>query len=168
MAELVKFEITEFGPFLFIGKTVYAAPFSGEIFGELWNNSKEIFDALDCLAEYQTEETSNIGYMNWSAEKNQLGYTVGRFMRPDTPVPEGFDSIDIPKQFVARSLVSGEFDDMVLKAPELTEAAIKGQDEYEIAWDESFVGAEVYLKENIPVAGVNSVLAYYIPCKKRV
>ena len=82
-------------------------------------------------------------------------------------MPDGFDYIEIPKQFVARSLVSGEFDDMVDKAPKMTEEAIKGQNEYEIAWDESFIGAEVYPKENIPKTGVHSVLAYYIPCRKR-
>ena len=28
--------------------------------------------------------------------------------------------------------------------------------------------AEVYPKENIPTAGVDSVLAYYIPCEKKL
>lgn len=122
MAKLERFEITEFGPFKFIGKTVYAAPGSGEIFG--------------------------------------------RFMRPDSPVPDGLDFIQVPRQFVAKSLVSGEFDDMIDKAPQLTEDAIKGQNEYEIGWCESFLGAEVYPKENIPEAGVHSVLAYYTPIRK--
>lgn len=166
MAKLEKFEITEFGPFKFIGKTVYAPPGSGEIFGGLWENSKEIFDALDCLTEYATEEICNVAYMNWNTEKNLLGYTVGRFMGLDTPVPDGLNSIDIPKQFVAKSLISGEFDDMIDKASELTETAIKEQSEYDIAWNEKFMGAEVYPKENIPTAGIDSVLAYYIPCKK--
>lgn len=167
MAKLEKFEITEFGPFRFIGKTVYAPPGSGEIFGSLWGNSKEIFDVLDRLTEYATEEMSNVAYMNWSAEKNQLGYTVGRFMRADTPIPEGLDSIEIPKQSVAKSLVSGEFDDMISEASGLTEEAIKRQNEYDIAWDENFIGAEVYPRENIPESGVRSVLGYYIPCKKK-
>lgn len=167
MAKLEKFEISEFGPYRFIGKTVYAAPGSGEIFGELWGNSKEIFVTLTRLSEYASDETCNVAYMNWNTEKNLLGYTVGRFMRPDTPVPDGLDSVEIPNQFVAKSLVSGEFDDMIGKAPELTERAIKEQDEFDIAWDEKFIGAEVYPKENIPAAGVDSVLAYYIPCKKR-
>lgn len=166
MAKLEKFEIAPFGPFRFIGKTVYAAPGSGKIFGGLWENSKELFDALDGLAAYATEETDDAAYMNWNTEDNLLGYTVGRFMRTDTPVPEGMDFFDIPKQFMAKSLVSGEFDDMIRKAPQLTEEAIKGQQEYEIAWSERFMQAEVYPKENIPNSGVHSVLAYYIPCKK--
>ena len=167
MAKLEKFEIVEFGPFKFIGKTVYAAPGSGEIFGELWGNSKEIFAILDEMLDYQTDETCNVAYMNWNTQKNQLGYTVGRFMRADAPVPDGLDSIDIPHQFVAKSLVSGEFDDMISQAPGLTEAAIKDQTAYEIAWSEAFVGAEVYPKENVAASGVNSVLAYYIPCRKK-
>lgn len=167
MAELEKFEIAEFGPFSFIGKTVYAPPGSGEVFGNLWANSEEIFNALNSLAEYATEECSDVAYIHWSGEKQLLGYTVGRFMKAGTPVPEGFDSVDIPEQFVAKSLVSGEFDDMVMQAPGITEAAIKGQNEYEIAWNDAFIGAEVYPEENIPESGVNSVFAYYIPCKKR-
>lgn len=166
MAKLEKFEITEFGPFRFIGKTVYAPPGSGEAFGDLWSASKEIFDTLDRLAEFATEETCNVAYLNWKSDQNYLGYTVGRFMKADTPVPDGFQSIEIPKQFVGKSFLSGEFDDMVSKAPEITEAAINGQNEYGIAWDESFIGAEVYPKENIAKSGVESVFSYYIPCKK--
>lgn len=166
MAKLETFEITKFGPFRFIGKTIYAPPGSGEIFGSVWENSSEIFSALDRLSEYTTEETCNAAYMNWNTEQNLLGYTVGRFMRPDTPVPDGLNFIDIPEQFVAKSLLSGEFDDMIGNASDITEAAIKNQNEYDIGWSESFMGAEVYPKENIPEAGTHSVLAYYIPCKK--
>ena len=52
MAKMERFEIKEFGAFKFIGKTVYAPPGSGEIFGSLWGNSKEIFETLDSLAQY--------------------------------------------------------------------------------------------------------------------
>ena len=34
-----------------------------------------------------------------------LGYTVGRFMKSDTPVPEDFDYIDIPEMYVAKGWV---------------------------------------------------------------
>ena len=112
MAKVEKCEIVEFGPFRFIGKTVYAAPGSGNYFGGIWENSKEIFDAINSLTKYATEETNNVAYMNWNTEKKLLGYTVGRFMKVDTPVPDGLDYLDIPEQYVAKSLVSGEFDDI--------------------------------------------------------
>ena len=41
MAVLDKLEFIRFGPYRFIGKSVYArvgAPFTGEIFGSLWTN----------------------------------------------------------------------------------------------------------------------------------
>ncbi len=166
MPKLEKFEIAEFGPFRLIGKTLYAPPHSGELFGDLWGNSKAVFAAIDKLAGYSTDETSDIAYLNWDAEKGLLGYTVGRFMKINTPIPDGLDHIDIPAQFVAKSLVSGEFSDMISEAPKLTEEAIKKQDTYTIAWSEKFVGAEVYTKDTIAKEGIHSVLGYYIPCKK--
>lgn len=168
MVKLKRFEIVLFGPYRFIGKTVYAPPGSGEIFGALWGDSAEIFSRLDALSEYATEERHNVAYMHWDFEKNMLGYTVGRFMKTGTPTPDGLDALEIPAQLVAKAWVEGEFNDMISDAPNLTEKAIAGQEDYEINWSEAFTGAEVYSKETIAEDGVHSVLGYYIPCKKKI
>lgn len=167
MAELKRFAIVSFGPYRFMGKTVYAPPGSGEIFGALWGDSAEIFSQLDALSEYATQESHNVAYMNWDSSKNLLGYTVGRFMKADAPVPDGLDALEIPAQLVAEAWVEGEFNDMISDAPNLTEKAIASQEDYEINWSEAFVGAEVYSKETIAEDGVYSVLGYYIPCRKK-
>lgn len=167
MTTLEKCEIAVFGPYRFLGKTVYAPPGAGETFGGLWANSKEIFDALDRLAAYATEETNRAAYLHWDAERKLLGYTVGKFMRADAPAPEGMDAIDIPRQYVAKSFLRGEFDEMIANAPHLAEEAIQKQTEYEIGWNETFFGAEVYPAENVPQTGAQTVLAYYIPCRKK-
>ena len=47
MAVLDKIEFEKFGPYRFIGKSVYAragANYSGQIFGGLWQNSNWVFN----------------------------------------------------------------------------------------------------------------------------
>lgn len=164
MAILEKIEFEAFGPYRFIGKTVFAPPGSGEVFGGLWGSSRSVFDAIDELHTYATPEIHDVAFMSWDTGRNLLGYTVGRFMRPGTPVPDNLDALDIPASFVAKGWVAGEFGDMISTASKLTEEAIAAQTKYKIAWDEHFIGAEVYTKDCVPRDGVHSVLGYYIPC----
>lgn len=169
MVILEKIEFKPFGPYRFIGKSVYAragAEFSGQIFGNLWENSKWIFEKLDCLSEYTTDETHNVAFITgdkYDEEKKLLGYTVGRFMKADTPVPYGMDYFNIPSMFVAKGWVRGEFEDMIANAERLTAEAIKEQTKYIGTWE---ICAEVYTKDTIPVNNVKSVLGYYIGCKE--
>jgi effector-binding domain-containing protein len=167
MAILEKIEFGELGPCRFIGKSVYAPPGSGELFGALWGNSEGIFEAIDKLKDYFTEEVHNVALLTWdryTEENKVMGYTVGRFMKAGAPVPEGLDFIDLPGGFVAKGWVKGEFDDMIQNAEALTAEAAKQQDKYELTW--KFM-AEVYTDETIPEDGVSSVLGYYIACKEK-
>jgi len=84
MAVLDKIEFEKFGPYRFIGKSVYAragANYSGYIFGALWGNSEWIFKTLDSLKDYATEEIHNVALLTgdkYEEQKKLMGYTVGR------------------------------------------------------------------------------------------
>ena len=174
---LDKFEITQFGPYRFIGKSVYAraggfcvTTKQSDIFGGLWKNSAWIFEALDNLKEYATDEVHNAALLTWEKfdEKSKLlGYTVGRFMKADTPVPEGMDYFDIPATFVGKGWVKAEPTDNTsfLKTDELTEKAITQQNYNATSWKWS---AEVYpAKKSAPDENGGLRYGTYINCEKQ-
>ena len=166
MATLEKIEFAKLDSCRFIGKSVYAPPFSEEI-GASWANSEAVFEAIDKLKEYATDEKHNVALLTWDRYTEQdklMGYTVGRFMKADTPVPEGLDFIDLPETFIAKGWVKGEFEDMIGSAAPLTSEAAEKQDKYELTW--KFM-AEVYTEETIPEDGVSSVMGYYIACNEK-
>jgi len=120
MSKLKRLEVVKFGPFRFIGKSVYASNARGK--DELCDymlKQNWVFEELDKLHEYTTDETHNIGLLHWEAygyhEDNPkvdnlfygptelFGYTVGRFFKPDTPVPEDMNYIDISEMYVAKA-----------------------------------------------------------------
>jgi len=106
MDALKKFEITSFGPYRFIGKSAYTrAGKSGYIFAGLWENAGWVFEELDKLGGHATGETYNAALVNWEKydpKTELIGYTVGRIMKTETPVPENMDYFDIPGTFVAK------------------------------------------------------------------
>lgn len=136
MAKLEKLEFERFGPYKFIGKSVYArtgSKNSGQIFGNLWSMKKWIFEKIDRLADFATSEVNNVALLTgdkYDEEKRLLGYTVGRFMKPDTPVPDEMDFFDIPDMYVAKGWISGKFDDIISNADRLTREAIKQQNKH--------------------------------------
>ena len=167
MATLEKIEFEEFGPYRFIGRSVYARPWSGDIFGGLWCNSGHVFEALEKLSEYATIE-DNVALLTWdkySEQKPMMGYTIGRFMKPDTPVPQGLDYFDIPKIVVAKSYLKGEFMDMIANQCTLTHNAIKEQTKHSLADSKDYFEAEVYTKDTVCEDGVVSSMKYYVSCK---
>jgi len=116
MAKLEKFEIVKFGPYRFMGKSVYArCGQSPYIFGGLWGNDEWIFKKLNGMKEYATEENDDVGFLTYDKydeQKKLLGYTVGKFMKPDTPLPaelagteHEMDYFDIPAMYVAKGFV---------------------------------------------------------------
>ena len=104
------FEITNCGPYRFIGKAMFVrAGKSDALCGALFETFGEwVFETLDGMKEYATGEIHNAAFLDWSRydQKNQLmGYTIGRFMKADTPVPENMDYIDIPEGLIAKIFI---------------------------------------------------------------
>ena len=168
MATLEKIEFEEFGPFRFIGRSVYTRAWSGDVFGGMWCNSEHVFKELDKLEDFATTEKDKIALLSWdlySEQKPMMGYTVGRFMKPGAPVPKGFDYFDIPKVIIAKSTIAGEFVDMISNQCTLAHKAIEEQDKY-VLDHTNYFEAEVYTNETIPEDGVESTMKYYISCKK--
>jgi effector-binding domain-containing protein len=172
MATINKIEFEQFGPYRFMGKSVYAraggmlASFDkNSIFGDLLKNSNWIFDELEKLNEYATDENHRVALLTWEKydEKNKLlGYTVGKFMKAGTPVPDGMDYIDIPAAYVAKGWFSGESDDVNNNCDRLIGEAIAQQDEYiGESWRWS---AEVYINDTVTGTYKYSDYVYYIAC----
>ena len=166
MATLDKFEIVNGGPYKFIGKSMYArAGKSGDLCGAIWGCSDWVFEALDKLQECAADLPHNCALVAWDKydQKTQLmGYTVGRFMKADTPVPEDMDYIEIPEGNIAKGFIkaaNGPGDDSDA-AMALTREEIKKQGVYHAAtWIWS---AEVYPK---PDENGESFVGAYIFCK---
>jgi hypothetical protein len=119
-----KFEIVNCGPYRFIGKSVYAYAWDNptQIFRHIWSYSDWIFGTLDGMAEHASDDGNNAALRHWNmyetegkTDKNGLfygktcllGYTVGRFMRADCPVPKNMDCIDIPEVHIGKGWVKG-------------------------------------------------------------
>jgi len=177
MAKLEKFEILKFGPYRFIGKSVYArCGQSGYIFGGLWGNDEWIFKKLNSMKEYASDITDDVGFMTfdkYDEQKKLLGYTVGKFMKPDTPVPADLigteyemDYFDIPATFVAKGFVNKAGDGWQ-HVQKLTYEAIEQQTKYIATPCEEF-SAEIYAN---PTVGANigeaSLFGYYVSCKEK-
>jgi len=177
MESLDKFEIVKFGPYRFIGRSVYARAWGPNDFCEfLWTQSDEIFKTLDGLKEYASDDANNAALRHWEMyhdkgmkqwdalyfEKTELlGYTVGRFMRAGTPVPEGMNSIDIPAMYVAKAWMKGTPGDKVGMIDEgLVYDEINRTDIYRDApW---MFAAEIW---PVPGEDGNPVFGSYVACK---
>jgi len=156
--KLETFEAVKFGPYRFVGKSVYARAGMdcgpGNFAGYIWDNSKWVFDKLDEIAEYATDEAHNTALLTWEKycpKTRLLGYTVGRFMKPGTPVPDGMDYFDVAEGFVAK----GWFDATDDGSQEgMVKNALKEQGEYNVRSDRF-------------MAEVSGGLGYYISCDRK-
>ncbi|MCL1952889.1 MAG: hypothetical protein FWF60_08695 [Oscillospiraceae bacterium] len=107
------FEIVNCGPYRFIGKAMFVrAGKSDALCGALFEKYSDwVFETLDGMKEYASDAPHNAAFLDWSRydQKNGLmGYTIGRFMKADTPVPEDMDYIDIPAGFIAKVFIEGD------------------------------------------------------------
>ena len=177
-----KFEIVKMDASRFIGQSVYARAFCdpcGEkMFDYLVATSQDIFKQLDELSEYATEETNNFGLITWEFHENDekgqpyydmilskselQGYTIGRFMKPDTPVPDGMRYFDVPEIYVAKAWVAGlDFENTEL----LCLKAIDDQNEYSRAsW--IFQG-DILSKDIVPIGNARNIIGHICVCNKK-
>jgi len=118
------FEIKKSGPYRFIGKSVYTRAFdkkgSQAIHSSFRKQCDWVFEILDSMKEFASDEINDAALQHWekftpSGEtmthwpgqmlfggSELLGYTIGRFMKAETPVPEDMDYIDISEMYIAR------------------------------------------------------------------
>ena len=172
-----KFEIVKFGPYRFIGKSIYIGNTKGleefNVFDYMWDRKNWIFNELDGITEYISDEPYNAALVTWDRydEKNQLlGYSVGRFFKADTPVPEGLDYIDIPEMHVGKAWWRAENADGRRGGPKnlgkwfayndgLVSEEINRTGKYKSHW--------LYMAEVHPILPVDDglpLIGTYIPC----
>jgi len=171
MPSFDKFEITKHEAYRFIGKSVYignkgsfgcfdlpqssylasgcAETLHGRSLHEyLWERSAGIFEMLDELKDYATEEAHNMALFTWEKydDKHALyGYTIGRFMKAGTPVTHDMDYYDIPEGYFAKGFVKLENVEKcqgtrLAKFEDIMDVELKKHDEYQ--WD--IMMAEAY------------------------
>jgi len=176
MATLEKIEFVKMEACRFIGKSVYARSGpenSGYIFGGMWSNCDFIYKQLDEMSEYFTSEHHHAALLTFDKYddiKKLLGYTVGRFMKAETPVPEGLDYFDYPAMFLAKTTIKGKFDEVISNAFRLADEAIKSQSKYvslcdgcKKECDLCFFEVEVYFSP--PDESDDYAMGFYLPCK---
>lgn len=168
IVELIGIEYIDIPAMRFIGKDVKDG--GGEAYGAMWGKSGEFMPTLDAMTEYATLLTDPCALMHFSNLKHddpggQMHYLVGKFMRADTPVPDGFDYWDIAETMIGLGIVYGEFNDAISKAMMIVHDKIV-EDGYAITYPDNYFHAEVYVKENIPEGGVISKLGYLHACKR--
>ena len=173
MASLDKFEIVKCGSYRFIGKAMFVrAGKSDELCGALFEKCGDwVFEKLDGMQEYATDKIHNVAFLDWSRydEKNQLmGYTIGRFMKADTPVPEDMDYIDIPEGLVAEMFVEGDVEgDVTGDACKMLREEIKRLGIYKPS-GKLWWSAEVYPKpDEAGVSHIKYYESYELKKKKR-
>ena len=162
MSTLLKFEVVKHEPYRFIGKSIYARAGmqcgQGNFCDYLWSNSKWVFEHLDGLKGYATDEVRNAALLTWEKYDDKtklLGYTVGRFMKADTPAPNGMDYFDIADGYVAK----GYFDSYDGNEEGLMREAIEKHGEYSSAHWRFMVEIGEFEKE--------LGFVYYISCDKK-
>ncbi len=150
----------------FIGKDVVASgPDAGNQYGEMWGKSGAFMPVLNAMTEFATTITDPCALMHHNNldASQQMHYLVGRFMKADTPVPEGFDFYDLPASTVCRIFVTGEFDEMIGQVYEKTREQIL-QEHHTVPYPVGYFHAEIYPADNIPQTGVVSRLGYLMSC----
>jgi len=174
---IINFEIVKFGPYRFIGRTVYFGNKGNLeefcIFDYMWGHRDWVYNELDGIAEYNSDEPYNAALVTWDRydDKNQLlGYSVGRFMRADTPVPDGLDYIDIPEMHVGKAWWRAENADGRRGGPQNLGkwfAYNDGQVSEEINRTGEYKSHWLYMAEVHPERVVDGLplIGTYIPCE---
>ena len=129
-----KFEITKLEACRFVGKSVYAREHgrgSNELFKFFRETNTWVFDKLDEMKEYATDECHNAALKTWDfytdgghechgityADSGLVGYHIGRFMKPNCPKPKGMDAIDIPDISIIKGWMTSEPRDSIFQNP---------------------------------------------------
>ena len=170
MATLVNLSFTDFGPARVIGKEIKVST-SGEYnpIPQFWMKCFEdgTFQVLEAMSAYILEPS----YVGWEGEYDpstgEFSYIVGMIMKPDTPVPYGFVSRDLPACKMAIGWVKGKEPEIYTEGINLTAKAM-GEKGYEYDDAEGYM-IEVYTYERFVMPQERGedevILDLYIPCR---
>lgn len=164
------FAIEKCGPYRFIGKAAYVrndwgrpqSP-TGEILAGVWMAKDWLLQTLDAMTGHSTDMPYAAGLYIWDRYEDTRklqGCIIGRFMKADTPVPEGMDCFEIPEGYVAKGwggFVEGEAKDLLKKSDAYDDAS----------W---FWGGEVYRDAGARTDDGSSdptKTGYFIACPKK-
>jgi len=161
---LIGWEVVKMGPYRFIGKSFYGRMGKSSEFCAAAVRLEWVFEALDKMAEYATEDAYDAALVHWEKwdEKNKLmGYTVGRFMKAETPVPEDMDYIDIPEILTAKLFIHGKSEN---DAIDMLRAEFERGGIYKETWQ--FEG-EIFTSRDARLHIETSARIYgaYLPCE---
>jgi len=104
---MMSFELIKHEPYKFVGKSVYFR--AGTPCGDAWfhdflyENSDWMWEKLDEMNEYASDKTTKAALLTWDkyCEKTELlGFTYGKFMKANVPVPSGMDYFDISEGYM--------------------------------------------------------------------
>ena len=108
--EIVRVYREHFPALRFIGKCYTNADRdSAGGFGSQWGKwfEKGWFDELAKLSVLQGVESGSLGFMGCGENENSFQYWIGFFFPENTPVPEGFSSVDVPAGDVGVCWIKG-------------------------------------------------------------
>lgn len=170
MASLVNLSFIDFGPARVIGKEI-RTKVAGEYnpIPQFWMKCFEdrVFQILESMPDCILDSS----YIGWEGEydpnTNEFSYIVGMFMKPDTPVPEGFDFRDLPACKMAIGWIKGKEPEIYMEG---TPLMVSGMKEKGFEYDDSEgYMVEVYTYERFIMPQEKGeeevILDLYIPCK---
>ena len=169
--KLVNFEVVKNEPYRFIGKSIYVrndwsnqyvTPDEFQV--PIWHAKEWVLTTLDAMTEYIAEDMPYCGglYM-WDRydDRSQLiGYIIGKFMKADTPVPDGMDYFDIDAGYITKGWGGHVEDEM--------KAILRNSQEYN---DASYMwGGDVYASYDAQGIGqdiIHEKTGYFIACTRK-
>lgn len=113
VAKLAKIEFIDFGGYMMVGKEIRAKASEIEAF---WKKCFEegMYKPLIKMKEYLPEDIDEyVGFIkSYNEGDDSFNYVVGMFMKPDTPIPDGYVGYDVPKRTIAKAWVEGKENDI--------------------------------------------------------
>ena len=132
--ELISWEIVKSEPMRFVGKSFYGRAGQSDEFCGVSQNLEWVFDALDGMSEYASEEVHDACLVSWERYddvEQLMRYTAGRFMKADTPVPPRMDFIEIPAGYMGKLFIHGGCENTAI---DMLRDEVKKQGRYNTSW----------------------------------
>ena len=133
----------------------------------LWERRSEFIPILDAMPEYAAVIT-DVCTLTHNNNLEHDGNTreqslVGKFMRADAPVPEGFSFFDIPAGRLAYGVCLGEFS--ALEDRGFGRLLDKMMKKYDMPYPEGWFYAQAYFEETVQDEGVLTRMGFILPCE---